>query len=107
MVKMGWVYDGAQEILRNANDKQVAEFSQGLRVSLDNLLRGYWKGHAELTYVGKRPATLGKRNDVVRLTYEDGFPVEFEFADDGTPAKAVCKETTGENANATQEARYA
>ena len=33
-----------------------------------------------MTYVGNRPATLGKRNDVVRLTYKDGLVVEFEFA---------------------------
>ncbi len=86
----GWVYDGDQEILQDQSEEQVAAFKQGLRVSLDNLLRGYWKGEAELSYVGKRPATLGRRNEVVKLTYKDGFSVEFEFsADDHLPQKAI------------------
>lgn len=86
----GWVYDGDQEILQDQSEEQVAAFKQGLRVSLDNLLRGYWKGEAELSYVGKRPSTLGRRNEVVKLTYKDGFSVEFEFsADDHLPQKAI------------------
>lgn len=86
----GWVYDGDQEILQDQSEEQIAAFKQGIRVSLDNLLRGYWKGEAELSYVGKRPATLGRRNEVVRLTYKDGFSVEFEFsADDHLPQKAI------------------
>src|SRR5580765_2467354 len=66
----GWVFDGDQELIKVQNEGQIANFKQGIRTSLDNLLRGNWKGEAELTYLGKRPATLGKRNDVVRLTYK-------------------------------------
>lgn len=104
----GWVYDGDQELVKVQNEVQVENFKRGLRTSLDNLLRGYWKGQAELTYVGKRPATLGKRNDVVRLTYKDGFAVEFEFADDGTPQKAIRKQEASEGEEPiTEEDRYA
>jgi len=78
-----------------------------MRVSLDTLLRGSWRGKGELSYVGKRPATLGKRNDVVRLKYEDGLIVEFEFADDGTPMKASYKRTNSEGEELTEEDRYA
>ena len=86
----GWVYDGDQEILQDQSEQQIAAFKQGLRVSLDNLLRGYWKGEAELSYVGRRAAALGRRNDVVKLMYKDGFSVEFEFsADDHLPQKAI------------------
>lgn len=86
----GWVYDGDQEILQDQSEQQIAAFKQGLRVSLDNLLRGYWKGEAELSYIGRRAAALGRRNDVVKLTYKDGFIVEFEFsADDHLPQKAI------------------
>ena len=105
--KTGWIFDGAQELIKTQNPSQIDGFVRGMRVSLDNLLRGYWKGDAELTYVGRRPATLGKRNDVIRLTYADGFAVEFEFADDGTPAKAVYKRSTPDNAEITEEDRYA
>ncbi len=104
----GWVFDGAQDIIKNQNEGQVANFKKGIRTSLDNLLRGYWKGEAELTYVGKRPATLGKRNDVVKLTYKDGFTVEFELsADDGTPQKALYKTTDPDGAEVKEEDRYA
>jgi hypothetical protein len=79
-----------------------------MRVSLDNLLRGHWRGDAELSYVGKRPATLGKRNEVVKLTYKDGLVVEFEFAaDDGLPVKAIHKRFNADNEEIKEEDRYA
>jgi hypothetical protein len=105
--RTGWVFDSDAESLKDQNEAQVENFQRGIRVSLDNLLRGYWKGEAELSYVGRRPATLGKRNDVVRLTYKDGFVIEFEFADDGTPAKAIYKRKALDDSDVTEEDRYA
>ena len=103
----GWIFDGEQDIVRDQTEIQVANFKQGIRTSLDNLLRGGWRGEAELTYVGKRPATLGKRNDVVKLAYKDGFSIEFEFADDGTPQKAIHKSKNVDGEEVTEEDRYA
>ena len=105
--KTGWVFDGEQNLIKIQSETQIANFRRGLRVSLDNLLRGFWKGDAALAYVGRRAATLGKRNEVVRLTYTDGLAVEFEFAvDDGSPAKAVYKSKNGDE-EITEEDRYA
>ena len=43
-------------------------------------------------YVGRREAGLAKRNETLRLTYPDGFWVEYEFgAKDGMPAKIIYK----------------
>lgn len=104
----GWVFDGDQKLIKAQTEAQIANFKQGIRTSLDNLLRGYWKGEAHVTYVGRRPATLGKRNDVVKLTYKDGFAVEFEFAsDDGLPQKAVYKRANGDGEEIKEEDRYA
>jgi len=104
----GWVFDGDQELIKVQTEKQVANFKRGIRTSLDNLLRGYWKGDAELSYAGRRPGTLGKRNDVVKLTYKDGFVVEYEFnADDGMPVKAIYKVANGDSETVTEEDRYA
>jgi outer membrane lipoprotein-sorting protein len=104
----GWIFDGEQSLIKIQSPVQVENFKRGLRTSLDNLLRGYWKGQAELSYVGRRPATLGKRNDVVRLTYKDGLIIEFEFAaDDGIPQKTVYKQQNGEGEPDTEEDRYA
>lgn len=105
--RTGWVFDSDAESLKDQNEAQVENFQRGIRVSLDNLLRGYWRGEAELTYVGRRPATLGKRNDVIKLTYKDGFVIEFEFADDGTPAKAIYKRRALDDSEVTEEDRYA
>lgn len=105
--KTGWFFDGDTLAIKDQTDVQIANFTRGLRTSLDNLLRGYWKGQGELSYVGRRPATLGKRNDVIKLTYSDGFAIEFEFADDGTPAKAIYKHTTVDGNEVTEEDRYA
>ena len=104
----GWVFDGGQELIKIQNEGQIANFKQSIRTSLDNLLRGNWKNEADLTYIGKRPATLGKRNEVVKLTYKDGFTVEFEFAsDDGLPQKAIYKRTTADGEEIKEEDRYA
>src|SRR5688572_15305685 len=103
----GWVFDGDQELIKVQTEKQVANFKRGIRTSLDTLLRGYWKGDADLTYVGRRPGTLGKRNDVVKLTYKDGFVVEFEFtADEGMPVKALYKTKNAEGEDIKEEDRY-
>ena len=103
----GWVYDGDQDVIKVQNERQVADFHTGIRTSLDGLLRGYWKGGADLSYGGRGPATLGKRNDVVKLTYKDGFTVEFEFADDGTPQKSIYKRQMADGVDSKEEDRYA
>lgn len=94
----GWVYDGDKEAVTEQSKEQVAIFKRGMRASLDTLLRGHWRGNATLSYAGKRPATLGKRNDVVKLTYTDGLIVEFEIgADDSIPAKAIQRQKNAES----------
>lgn len=103
----GWVFDGDQELVKIQTEKQIADFKQGMRTSLDNLLRGGWRNAAVLTFVGRRAATLGKRNDVVKLTYKDGFTIEFEFADDGTPVKAIYKSRNADGEEIAEEDRYA
>lgn len=104
----GWVFDGDQELVKNQDASQINNFKRSIRTSLDNILRGYWKGEAELSYLGKRPASLGKRNDVVRLTYKDGFIVEYEFsADDGMPQKAITSRINAEGEDVREEDRYA
>lgn len=103
----GWVFDGAAGTINVQNKIQLENFRRAIRVSLDNLLRGYWRGKANLTYVGKRPASLGKRNEVIKLTFEDGFAVEFEFSDESLPSKAVYKRTNPDNEEITEEDRYA
>ena len=121
----GWIYDGAQRILRDLRPDQVADFRRAIRTSVDNILRGWWQSEgARLSYVGRREAGLARRNEVVRLTYPDGFAVEFEFgAQDSLPAKMrytrerrpeeiepPAPDATGENAaveqTITEEARF-
>ena len=64
-----------------------------MRTIIDNPLRGWWrKEGATLSYVGRREAGLARRNETVRLTYPDGFWIEYEFgAKDGLPAKIIYK----------------
>ena len=103
----GWTFDSDHELVKAQTEAQIANFQRGMRVSLDSLLRGAWKGNGQIEYTGKRPASLGKRNDVVRLKYEDGLTIEFEFAEDGTPMKASYKKTNAEGEETTEEDRYA
>lgn len=104
----GWVFDGDMEMIKDQTDVQVANFKRGIRTSLDNLLRGHWRGQAIVRYAGKRQASLGKRNDVIELIYNDGFKVEFEFAaDDATPAKAIYSRINLADEEVKEEDRYA
>ncbi len=72
---------------------QIEEFKRAMRTSLENLLRGWWKKEGgKVVYVGRREAGLAKRNDALRLTYPNGFWVEYEFGTrDGMPAKILYK----------------
>ena len=91
----GWFYDGATKSLADMNPAQVEDFKRGMRTSMENLLRGWWrKEGATLSYVGRREAGLAKRNEVVRLTYPNGFWIEYEMgAKDNLPAKMIYKQT--------------
>jgi hypothetical protein len=104
----GWVFDGAAQVLNDQSSEQIKNFNRAIRTSLDYLLRGYWRGKANLIYVGKREAGIGKRNEVVKLVFEEDFEVEFEFsASDGMPVKARYKRTNPDNEEIKEEDRYA
>lgn len=104
----GWIFDGDQEIVKVQTEKQIADFKQAMRTNIDTLLRGGWRGKATLAYLGRRPATLGKRNDAIKLTYDDGFTVEYEFAvDTGFPQKAMFKRQNIDGDELREEDRYA
>ncbi len=87
----GWTYDGATKTLADMKPGQIEDFKLGMRTSVDNLLRGWWrKEGGAISYAGRREAGLAKRNETVRLTYPDGFWIEYEFgAQDGLPAKII------------------
>lgn len=110
----GWYYDGATKSLADMKPEQIEDFKRGMRTSTENLLHGWWRNEgATLTYVGRREAGLAKRNEVVRLTYPDGFSIEFEFgAKDGLPAKMIYKRSkkkpdSDETAETSEEDRLA
>jgi hypothetical protein len=87
----GWIYDGAALTLKDQSAEQLEDFRLATRTGLEALLRGTWRTQgAKLSYVGRREAGLAHRNETVRLTYPDGFWIEYEFAsEDGSPAKVL------------------
>ncbi len=103
----GWIYDGDAEMFKEQDKTQVDNFKRSIRTSLDNLLRGHWRKEGVLTYIGKRPATLGKRNEAVKLAYTDGLVIEFEFSDEFMPVKAIYKRTNSDGEEVKEEDRYA
>jgi len=110
----GWLYDGATKSLADMKGKQIEDFKRSMRTSVENLLRGWWKKeNATLSYVGRREAGVGRRNETVRLTYPNGFWIEYEFAaKEGLPAKVIYKATrkkqdTDEDEEVSEEDRLA
>jgi hypothetical protein len=105
----GWVFDGMVKKIKDLTPDQVEDFRYAMRTSLDSLLRGWWREQgARLSYVGRREAGVGSRNEVVRLTYADGFVVDYEFsARDALPAKTSYKRKNTEGDEVVEEDRYA
>ncbi len=104
----GWFFDGAVETLNDQTAAQIEGFKRSMRTNVDNFLRGVWRTeNAQLSYVGRRQASLGKRNDVVKITFEDGFSVEFEFSDEGIPMKSVYSRFTSDKKEIAEEDRFA
>lgn len=105
----GWFFEARAKKLSDVTPEQVENFRTALRTSIENLPRGWWRAEgASLTYVGRREAGLARRNEVVRLTYPDGFEAEFEFdAREGLPAKVIYKRPGEEGERVEEEDRYA
>jgi hypothetical protein len=112
--EIGWLFDGATKTISDMKGPQIDDFKRSMRTSVENVLRGWWKKeNATLTYVGRREAGLARRNETVRVTYPDGFWVEYEFAaKEGLPAKVIYKTKkknmdSGETEEVTEEDRLA
>ena len=105
----GWIYDGMVRKINDLTPAQIEDFRIAMRTSLDNLLRGWWRdAGGQLSYIGRREAGVGARNEAVRLTYPDGFAVEYEFnARNGLPAKVRYKKKNNEGEDVEEEDRYA
>jgi hypothetical protein len=105
----GWTFEAKAKKLADVTPEQVEGFRTAMRTSIDNLPRGWWRAAgASLTYVGRREAGLARRNEVVRLTYPDGFEAEFEFdAREGLPAKVIYKRPGEDGERVEEEDRYA
>src|SRR3989442_2842547 len=87
----GWIFDAAARTLKDQNTTQLEDFRLAMRTSVENLLRGWWRAQgAKLSYAGRREAGVGRRNETVKLSYPDGFWIEYEFAaGQGLPAKVI------------------
>src|SRR5829696_2742476 len=106
----GWMFDGAVKKISEQTRAQVEDFKRTMKTGLENLLRGWWKKEGgKITYAGRREAGLAKRNETIRLTYPDGFWIEYEFgAKDFLPAKIIYKRSrkdpdTGDMVEMTEE----
>jgi hypothetical protein len=107
-VDSGWHFDGALETLTDQTPVQIDGFKRAMRTNLDNFLRGVWRGkEAQLRYVERRQASLGKRNEVVKLSFDDGFWIEFEFSDEGFPMKSVYSRIGADRKEIFEEDRFA
>lgn len=106
----GWMFDGSVKKISDQTPAQVENFKRSMKTSVEYLLRGFWKKEGgKITYVGRREAGLAKRNETIRLTYPDGFWIEYEFgAKDFLPNKIIYKRNrkdpdTGDMVESTEE----
>ncbi len=109
----GWNFDGAVKKISDQTPAQIEEFKRAMRTNFENLLHGWWKQEGgKIAYVGRREAGLAKRNETLRLTYPNGFWIEYEFgARDGVPAKIIYKRMrrdpdSGDQVETTEEEHF-
>jgi hypothetical protein len=103
----GWYFDGNVDAIFDMGPDQFARVVRARRGSMDTLLRGFWRGKAKLSYIGKREATLGRRSDAVKLTYDDGEEFEFEFDHESLPFKAISRFKGINEETLVEETRFA
>lgn len=103
----GWMYQEHLEKFSDQGKTQLENFVRSMRSHYNYLLRGKWKGEAKLSYEGRRPASLGKRNDVLKLTFGNGFWIEYEFSEEGLPMKTKYERTNSDDKIIVEENRYA
>jgi len=105
----GWIYEGDKRKISDVTPAQAEAFRTTMRTTYDNVLRGWWRAEgATLSYAGRREAGVGMRNETVRLSYPDGFWVEFEFgARDFLPAKALFRNRDVDGETVEEEDRFA
>ncbi len=105
----GWTFERSTRSLADMKPEQVQDFRLAMRTSTDSLLRGWWrKEGARLTYLGRREAGLAKRNEAMRVTYPDGFTVDYEIgAKDWLPAKTFYKRKNDAGEETVEEDRFA
>lgn len=76
----GWIYDGAQKIIRDQTEEQIKAFQQSIRHDIDNLLRNRWKEPgAKLIYIGRREAWKNTFSEAVQIDSSDGSSVILHF----------------------------
>lgn len=76
----GWIYDGAQKIIRDQTEEQIKDFQQSIRHDLDNLLRVRWKEPgAKLVYIGRREAWKNTFSEAVQIDFTDSSSVILHF----------------------------
>lgn len=102
----GWIYDEFLKKFGDQNEKQIENFKLSMKTHYDYLLREKWLGSADLVYVGRRPSTLGKRNDVLKLSFAGGLEIEYEFDDKGLPMKTSYIRMNADKQAITEETRY-
>ncbi|MEZ5307464.1 MAG: hypothetical protein R2684_09995 [Pyrinomonadaceae bacterium] len=105
--KEGWFFNELFKTFGPQSDKQLESFGLSLKTHYDYLLRGAWKGNAELKYAGRRQSTIGKRNDVLRLEFPDELWIEYEFSDESLPMKVVYPTKNADGIEIKEEYRYA
>lgn len=103
----GWIYDGAQKMIRDQTEEQIKEFQQSIRHDLDNLLRNRWKEPGtKLVYIGRREAWKNTFSEAAQINFADGSSVTLHFDPrDKLPLMAEYK-TIREGATVNNQVRF-
>lgn len=106
-VSSGWIYDGAQKLIRDQTEDQIRNFQQAIRHDLDNLLRNRWREPgAKLIYIGRREAWKNTFSEAVQIDSSDGTSVILHF-DTRTRLPMMTEyKTVREGATVNNQARF-
>lgn len=66
----GWIFDAAAKSLKEQTDEQIRDHQDGMKFSLDSVLKKAWKGPAvTVKYLGKKEAWRLQWGEAIELLY--------------------------------------
>jgi len=104
----GWTFENASKAIKDQPEEKTKEFVEGLKYSIDGILRGAWREpKVKIYYYPRREAWRLKFGEAVKLVFPDNNIVTVYFDFDTHLPILLQREHTVHDSQVKEETRYA